>query len=72
MRNKPIFWQIFRAGLSMLILAIIAVSWYGTAMVRQFYYGQMRDDIHSRAILVRPQIRELLRARPADLQEFCR
>ncbi|MFP7756304.1 ATP-binding protein [Thermodesulfobacteriota bacterium B35] len=72
MRNRPLFWQIFLAGLSVLILAIIAVSWYGTFMVRQFYYGQMRDDIHSRAILVRPQISSLLRARPASLQEFCR
>ncbi len=72
MRNKPLFWQIFLAGLVTVILAIIAVSWYGTFMVRQFYFGQMRDDIRSRAILVRPQVNALLRERPEALQEFCR
>ncbi len=72
MRNRPLFWQIFLACLVIIILAVSAVSWYGTTTVRRFYYRQMRADIHSRAVLVRPQILDLLRGNPGSMQEFCR
>ena len=72
MRNRPLFWQIFLACLVTIILAITAVSWYGTATVRRFYFRQMRKDIQARAVLVRPQVQGLLRSDPGALQEFCR
>ncbi|HHL33634.1 MAG TPA: HAMP domain-containing histidine kinase, partial [Desulfobulbaceae bacterium] len=72
MKNTRLFWQIFLAVLLIVTGSIVAVSWYGSGMIRSFYYHQMREDIADRALLLRPHILQLLGHDTAKLQTFCR
>ena len=72
MKNTRLFWQIFLAVLLIVTGSIVAVSWYGSGMIRSFYYHQMREDIADRALLLRPHILQLFGHDTAKLQTFCR
>ena len=72
MKNTRLFWQIFLAVLLIVIGSIAIGSWYESAMIKSFYYQQMREDIGNRTLLLRPHIQQLLSANPNGLQEFCR
>ena len=72
MKNTRLFWQIFLAVLLIVTGSIVAVSWYGSGMIRSFYYRQMREDIGDRALLLRPHILQLLGHDAGGLQNFCR
>ncbi len=71
MKNTRLFWQIFLAVLLIVTGSIVAVSWYGSSMIRTFYYQQMREDIGDRALLLRPHILQLLDHDAGELQNFC-
>lgn len=72
MKNRRFFWQIFPAALLIIITSIFATTWYGTQMIRSFYYHEMQEDIEDRALLLRPHILQLLNNNHEQLQEFCR
>ena len=72
MKNRRFFWQIFPAALLIIISSIFATTWYGTQMIRSFYYHEMQEDIGDRALLLRPHIVQLLHNNRTQLQEFCR
>jgi two-component system phosphate regulon sensor histidine kinase PhoR len=72
MRNRRVFWQIFPAALLIIVSSILAANWYGTYVIRSFHYQEIKSDIENRAILLRPQINQLLKTDIGHLQEFCR
>jgi two-component system phosphate regulon sensor histidine kinase PhoR len=72
MKNIRLFWQIFLATMLIITGSILAGSWYGSSMVRSFYYQQMQEDIGNRALLLRPHILQLLNEDTRQLRIFCR
>jgi two-component system, OmpR family, phosphate regulon sensor histidine kinase PhoR len=69
---KKLFWQIFPAGVLTLLLAIIAVSWYGTTALREFYLQDTEADLESRTHLISARVKENLHDdRIGDLREYC-
>lgn len=72
MKNIRLFWQIFLATMLIITGSILTGSWYGSSMVRSFYYEQMQEDIGNRALLLRPHILQLLNEDTRQLRIFCR
>jgi two-component system, OmpR family, phosphate regulon sensor histidine kinase PhoR len=72
MKNRRFFWQIFPAVLLIVITSILASNWYGSSMIRSFYYQEIEEDIQARALLLGPHTLHLLQNHPAQLQDFCR
>ncbi|HHB74949.1 MAG TPA: HAMP domain-containing protein, partial [Desulfobulbus sp.] len=72
MKNTRLFWQIFFPVLFIILTSVSATTWIGAHFIRSFYYEQMREDIKDRALLVRPNILQLLDGDGLELQEFCR
>ncbi len=69
---KKLVWQIFPAGVLTLLLAIIAVSWYGTTALQEFYLQDTESDLEARAHLISARVKEHLRDnRIGDLREYC-
>ncbi len=60
MKKTKLIWQIFPATLIILLGAILAVSWYGSSVLHDFYVKQSIEDLESRAYLVRAHVGELL------------
>lgn len=72
-RHKKLIWQIFPANLVITLAAMLAVTWYGTSALRDFYYQQMTAGLQARAYLVRERSADLLAAgRLAELRDFIR
>ncbi|HHB75071.1 MAG TPA: HAMP domain-containing histidine kinase, partial [Desulfobulbus sp.] len=72
MKNTRLFWQILYPALFIILLSVSATTWSGVHIIRSFYYEQMREDIKDRALLIRPNILQLLDGNSQKLQEFCR
>ena len=71
-RPKKLVWQIFPANILIILIAIIAVSWYGTASMREFYLQDTESDLEARASLVRSRIIDYLSAGKIELlRDYC-
>lgn len=72
MKQKKLLWQIFPANLLVIIGTLIAVGWYGSMSLREFYFAEAKADLVARAHLVRGRVVELVRADDlAGLRTFC-
>jgi two-component system phosphate regulon sensor histidine kinase PhoR len=62
MPRKRLLWQLYPSYLLLTVIAVLAVAWFTSHSLRQFYFRQVSDDIKSRAHLVRDQLAEDLAA----------
>ncbi len=71
-KPKKLVWQIFPANILTILIAIVAVSWYGTASLREFYLQETEADLEARANLVSSRVMEYLAGGQIQkLREFC-
>lgn len=71
MKQTKLIWQMFPANLIIVLGAIFAVSWYGSAALQQFYLDESVDDLVARANLIRSHVGEyLIEDNISDLREF--
>ncbi len=71
-KPKKLVWQIFPANILTILIAIIAVSWYGTASLREFYLQETEADLEARAHLVRFRVIDYLEAGQINqLRDYC-
>jgi len=59
-KPKKLVWQIFPANILTILIAIIAVSWYGTTSLREFYLQETEADLEARAELIGSRVQEYL------------
>jgi two-component system phosphate regulon sensor histidine kinase PhoR len=59
-KPKKLVWQIFPANILTILFAIIAVSWYGTTSLREFYLQETEADLEARADLIGSRVQEYL------------
>jgi len=60
MRRKPLFWQIYPSYVLIILLAILAATWFFSRELRVFYLGQVKSDLESRGTLFEERVRDLL------------
>jgi two-component system phosphate regulon sensor histidine kinase PhoR len=56
MRRRRLLWQLYPAYILLTILALLGVTWYATAMIRQFHYREVSADLEAKARLAEEQI----------------
>ncbi len=66
-KPKKLVWQIFPANILTILIAIIAVSWYGMTSLREFYLQDTESDLEARANLVSSRIIDYLMAGKFEL-----
>jgi len=72
-KRKKIFWQLFLSFLLITLLSLMAVSWYASDSLRQFFLKQTTTDLKTRAMLLQEQIvRYLSPPDAAALDWFCK
>lgn len=71
-KPKKLVWQIFPANILTILIAIIAVSWYGTTSLREFYLQDTETDLEARANLVSSRVIDYLLAGKIELlRDYC-
>jgi len=72
MKTRSLLWQIYPTNLLITLGAILLLTWFGSATVRNFFFDQMRSDLEARAHLIAQQVIRFSPAAPDALQDFCR
>lgn len=62
MPRKHLLWQLYPSYLVITLIALVAVSWYFSRSLRNFYLDQLADGLESRAYLAKEQISAALDA----------
>jgi len=60
MRRKRLIWQLYPAIFLPSALMLVAVMWYSSRSIRQFYFNVTADDLEARVKLVAPDIADRL------------
>ena len=73
MRELKLKWQLFPSHVIILICAMLAVAWYGTHSLKEFYVEQMAVFLEAQSNLILPEITELITIEKLnELDTFCR
>ncbi|MEW6670310.1 MAG: two-component system histidine kinase PnpS [Thermodesulfobacteriota bacterium] len=55
-KTKRLFWQLFPTYLFISVISVIAVSWYASSALREFFLKQTQIDLQARGHLLKRQI----------------
>ncbi len=73
MGKRRLIWQIFPSYILVILASLLAITFYTSQSVREFYREQMRAALQSRAALLQPQVAELLRlGQLAEVDPLCK
>jgi len=73
MHELKLKWQLFPSHVIVLICAMLAVAWYGTHSLKEFYVEQMAAFLEAQSSLILSDITELTTAgKLKELDTFCR
>lgn len=61
LHRRRLVWQLYPSYLFLIILVLVAVSWYFSGELRNFHYRQTADDLRARAQLVENQLKGYFR-----------
>jgi two-component system phosphate regulon sensor histidine kinase PhoR len=59
-RKKRLLWQLYPSYLLIIIVSLVAVTWYASKSLRHFFLEQTSADLEARALLFEQQILEHL------------
>ncbi|MGD9348621.1 MAG: PAS domain-containing protein, partial [Desulfobacterales bacterium] len=59
-KRKRLLWRLFPSYLLITLISLLAVSWYASGAMRQFFLDQTATDLKARATLLEKQISGLL------------
>lgn len=72
MQHRKLIWQIFPSNILITFLAMLAVTWYGSISLHDFYMDEMETGLKARALLISERVNELLSQKSIDsLRSFC-
>ncbi len=60
MGKRPIFWKLYPSYLFLIVISILAVSWFSIRAQRSLHLEQTSSNLEARAILAKYQITDLL------------
>lgn len=55
-KKKSLLWHLFFSYLIIILLSLVAVTWYSTASIKKFLLRQVELDLEQRALLFRPML----------------
>lgn len=56
--KRRLIWQLYPSYLLIILISLVAVTWYASISARQFFLREMESDLEARAFLFEEQIRE--------------
>jgi two-component system phosphate regulon sensor histidine kinase PhoR len=72
MARRRTLWQLYPSYLLITILSVVALGWYSTSALRDFYLNNVIDDLESRAHLATSQLSGLIdRGEYARVDSLC-
>jgi len=58
--KKRLVWQIFPTYLFIIVISLLAVTWFASGSLKRFFLNQVREDLKVRAMLFENRVRKLI------------
>ncbi len=72
MRHQKLIWQIFPANIIITFLAMLAVTWYSSVSLHDFYINELEIGLKARAVLIADMVGRAITLNKIDsLRDFC-
>ncbi len=72
-KNRRLMWQIYPSYVVVIIISLLAVSWYMLSTIEDFILKQIVSDLHTRGQLIQDQLAVYLQPLDPDkLDRFCK
>ena len=65
-KKKRLLWQLYPTYIIIIVVSLLAATWFASRTLKQFYHEQSASDLEARALLFKSQILEYLS--PLDVQ----
>jgi len=72
MRKRRLFWFIFPAFLLVVLISLLALTWYATEAFHQFYLEHVSSDLGAQASLVKQRLNSALAENSEGVNDLCR
>jgi two-component system phosphate regulon sensor histidine kinase PhoR len=72
MRKRKLFWNIFPAFLLVVLISLLALTWYATEAFHQFYLERVSSNLKAQASLVKGRLNSALAKDPEGVNDVCR
>ncbi|MFV0437157.1 MAG: ATP-binding protein [Desulfopila sp.] len=73
MRPQKLIWQMYPATVIVMLVAVVAITWYGAIVFREFFLQESELDLEARASLIRSRVQDYIDAgNIAGLRAFCK
>jgi two-component system phosphate regulon sensor histidine kinase PhoR len=69
-KKKRLLWQLYPTYIVIIVVSLLAATWFASRTLKQFYQEQSASDLEARALLLKSQILEYLS--PLDAQAIDR
>jgi two-component system phosphate regulon sensor histidine kinase PhoR len=69
-KKKRLLWQLYPTYIIIIVVSVLAATWFASRTLKQFYHEQNASDLEARALLLKSQILEYLS--PLDAQAIDR
>ncbi|NIP41601.1 MAG: cell wall metabolism sensor histidine kinase WalK [candidate division Zixibacteria bacterium] len=73
MRRKRLFWQLFPTFIIMVLISLIAVTWFASASYKSFFINQSKYDLIARTYLIKDKFSQLvIDTESATIDSICK
>lgn len=73
MRPQKLIWQIYPSTVFVVLVVILAATWYGSIVFQSFFLKESELDLESRASLIKSRVKDYLEASDIKaLRDFCK
>ncbi|MGD9321155.1 MAG: hypothetical protein PVH99_14380, partial [Desulfobacteraceae bacterium] len=69
-KKKRLLWQLYPTYIVIIVVSLLAATWFASRTLKQFYHEQSASDLEARALLFKSQVLEYLS--PLDAQAIDR
>ncbi len=72
-KRKPLIWHLYPSYLILVLAALLAIGWYASRSMRQFYLTQIHQNLLNQSQLLKNQFLPMLEPnRYAELDRYCK
>ena len=73
MLKKRLLWQVYPSFLLVIVISVVAVAWYASRSLGEFYQEQVKEDLSFSAYLIESQISTYLESQNfEEIDNFCK
>ncbi|MGD9038796.1 MAG: histidine kinase dimerization/phospho-acceptor domain-containing protein, partial [Desulfobacteraceae bacterium] len=59
-KKKRLLWQLYPTYIAIIVVTLLAATWFASRTLKQFYHEQSASDLEARALLLKSQVLEYL------------